>query len=65
MKDKRGHERGHCMECEEYEKQEQSHNCDYCGHNPVQHTLIEGTDLKIGKVRCLMCICGWEGTLCR
>ena len=41
MKDKRGHERGPCSECEceEYEPEAGSNKCDFCGHCPVQHNL--------------------------
>ena len=43
MKDKRGHERGPCSECEceEYEPESSSHKCDFCGDNPVRHKLMK------------------------
>ena len=42
MKDKSGNERGHCLQCdcEEYEPEKNSHKCDFCSHNPMQHMLI-------------------------
>jgi hypothetical protein len=57
MKDKRGHMRGHCMECEceEYEKEENSHKCDFCGHNPVQHKLIEGESCTVSDATMVTC----------
>lgn len=47
MKDAQGQNRGPCNEdscgCNEYLKPNDSNKCDYCGHYPTQHKLLNNT----------------------
>ena len=54
MRDKRGIERGDCLDCdcEEYEPLRGSHRCDYCDHPSAKHR-------KIGNFfifKCIYCL---------
>lgn len=40
-KDKRGIERGHCIECECEEFESSTIRCDYCGHTPMSHVPFD------------------------
>ena len=40
-KDKRGIERGHCIECECEEYESGAIRCDYCGHTPMSHVPFD------------------------
>ena len=40
-KDKRGIERGHCIECECDKYESSAVRCDYCGHTPMSHVPID------------------------
>lgn len=40
-KDKRGIERGHCIECEWEEFESSTIRCDYCGHTPMSHVPFD------------------------
>ena len=40
-KDKRGIERGHCIECECDEYESSAVRCDYCGHTPMSHVPFD------------------------